>query len=286
MHRRRRIRVGRRHHRERREQFGHGPAVVNDAKTHASPAGVLQQPVLRGGADQAVRHRVRVEQAVVSEAAILELAVNHFGVIRLVGLVGERPQSGAVLGAEQHHHVGGAGGDRPAELGYRMLRPLSPNGFQDRPTRCGPDSAGHRARIVGGVPQRSHPPAGDLELPDPDDRVDRFGHRTGYAGIGQGRPGGGSREIYRRHPAVGGIVDAFGELPNADQDRGARADHARHMLCRISRANAAVADGVLPTFTPAASRASFLAAAVPDDPDTMAPACPMVLPSGAVKPAT
>ncbi len=55
---------------------------------------------------------------------------------------------------------------------------------------------------------------------------------------------------------------------------------------RISRARAAVSDGVLPTFTPAASRASFFAAAVPDEPETMAPAWPMVLPSGAVKPAT
>ena len=42
----------------------------------------------------------------------------------------------------------------------------------------------------------------------------------------------------------------------------------------------------MPTFTPTASRASFLAAAVPEEPDTMAPAWPMVLPSGAVKPAT
>ena len=55
---------------------------------------------------------------------------------------------------------------------------------------------------------------------------------------------------------------------------------------RSSRARAAVSDGVLPTLTPAASRASFLAWAVPDEPETMAPAWPMVLPSGAVKPAT
>jgi len=55
---------------------------------------------------------------------------------------------------------------------------------------------------------------------------------------------------------------------------------------RISRMSDAVSDGVLPTLTPAASRASFLACAVPDEPETMAPAWPMVLPSGAVKPAT
>jgi hypothetical protein len=54
----------------------------------------------------------------------------------------------------------------------------------------------------------------------------------------------------------------------------------------ISRMRAAVSLGVLPTLTPAASRASFLACAVPAEPETMAPAWPIVLPSGAVKPAT
>jgi hypothetical protein len=54
----------------------------------------------------------------------------------------------------------------------------------------------------------------------------------------------------------------------------------------ISRMSWAVSDGVLPTRTPAASRASCLAWAVPAEPDTIAPAWPMVLPSGAVNPAT
>jgi hypothetical protein len=54
----------------------------------------------------------------------------------------------------------------------------------------------------------------------------------------------------------------------------------------ISFIRVAVSLGVLPTRTPAASRASFLACAVPAEPDTMAPAWPIVLPSGAVKPAT
>ena len=57
-------------------------------------------------------------------------------------------------------------------------------------------------------------------------------------------------------------------------------------LRMISRISWAVADGVLPTLTPAASRASCLACAVPEEPETMAPAWPIVLPSGAVKPAT
>lgn len=55
---------------------------------------------------------------------------------------------------------------------------------------------------------------------------------------------------------------------------------------RISRMSSAVSLGVLPTLTPAASRASFFAAAVPAEPETIAPAWPIVLPSGAVKPAT
>ena len=54
----------------------------------------------------------------------------------------------------------------------------------------------------------------------------------------------------------------------------------------ISRISWAVSLGVFPTLTPAASRASFLPAAVPAPPDTIAPAWPMVLPSGAVNPAT
>ncbi len=52
-----------------------------------------------------------------------------------------------------------------------------------------------------------------------------------------------------------------------------------------ARTSAAVSDGVFPTLTPMASSAVFFAEAVPDDPDTIAPACPMVLPSGAVNPA-
>ena len=48
-----------------------------------------------------------------------------------------------------------------------------------------------------------------------------------------------------------------------------RADQSDSM---ISRMRAAVSDGVLPTFTPAASRASFLACAVPAEPETIAPA--------------
>ena len=60
----------------------------------------------------------------------------------------------------------------------------------------------------------------------------------------------------------------------------------RRQPVTISRASRAVSLGVLPTRTPTASSAACLAAAVPAEPDTIAPAWPMVLPSGAVKPAT
>ena len=52
-----------------------------------------------------------------------------------------------------------------------------------------------------------------------------------------------------------------------------------------SRMRRAVSLGVLPTLTPAASSATFFASAVPDEPEMIAPACPIVLPGGAVNPA-
>ena len=47
-----------------------------------------------------------------------------------------------------------------------------------------------------------------------------------------------------------------------------------------------ISDGLRPTRHPAFSSASILAAAVPFDPETMAPAWPIFLPGGAVTPAT
>src|ERR1700746_2318900 len=83
----------------------------------------------------------------------------------------------------------------------------------------------------------------------------------------------GPRQLDGRHSAVVRVVDAFCGLPDTDNDRRVPINsHVAYRLCRICRASSAVSDGGLPTFTPAASRASFLAAAVPDDPDTMAPA--------------
>ncbi|MEA2224975.1 MAG: hypothetical protein QOE67_257 [Solirubrobacteraceae bacterium] len=54
---------------------------------------------------------------------------------------------------------------------------------------------------------------------------------------------------------------------------------------RTSTAIAAASVGVRPTRTPLASSACAFAAAVPDEPETIAPAWPICLPAGAVKPA-
>src|SRR5436190_471251 len=66
---------------------------------------------------------------------------------------------------------------------------------------------------------------------------------------------------------------------------GAECSAAVGQRCRISTAISATCVGVRPTRTPFASSASAFAAAVPCEPDTIAPAWPIVFPGGAVKPA-
>src|SRR5919204_2864130 len=75
----------------------------------------------------------------------------------------------------------------------------------------------------------------------------------------------------------------------AEPAPGDAAEHAgrcRQLPAMTSRISRAVSLGVRPTRTPAFSSASFLACAVPAEPEMIAPAWPIVLPSGAVKPAT
>lgn len=72
----------------------------------------------------------------------------------------------------------------------------------------------------------------------------------------------------------------------ANDGRGYAHARTQCWLLMVVRMWWAVWLGVVPTVTPAASRAVFLAVAVPVVPEMMAPAWPMVLPSGAVKPAT
>ncbi len=91
-----------------------------------------------------------------------------------------------------------------------------------------------------------------------------------------------------RRVARHGRVQAEGRLQGLAREgaeaegqvaRGQRSEPA------ISAASCATSVGVRPTRTPLASSASCLAAAVPAVPETIAPAWPIVLPGGAVKPA-
>jgi hypothetical protein len=84
--------------------------------------------------------------------------------------------------------------------------------------------------------------------------------------------------------------------------RGSRSSHSRppglsrhhespdgsssgQVTANTSAASWATSVGVVPTRTPWASSVSFFACAVPEVPEMIAPAWPMVLPGGAVKPA-
>ena len=76
-----------------------------------------------------------------------------------------------------------------------------------------------------------------------------------------------------------------------DHDRRAVADIAaeqpayEHQPRATPATSSAASVGEVPTRMPFASSASFLPCAVPDEPEMIAPACPIVLPGGAVKPA-
>src|SRR4029079_19058865 len=89
-----------------------------------------------------------------------------------------------------------------------------------------------------------------------------------------------------RRAAAADVLDETVTAPSSPLPRGRAAPARRRAQLSRARMRSAVSLGVLPTLTPAASRASFFACAVPDEPDTIAPAWPIVLPSGAVKPAT
>src|SRR2546423_1815956 len=78
-------------------------------------------------------------------------------------------------------------------------------------------------------------------------------------------------------PAI--APDSLKRAPAGRDDRPADVEDGQRevMTSRISRA---VSLGVLPTFTPAASSASFFASAVPEEPEMIAPAWPIGWPGG------
>jgi hypothetical protein len=125
-----------------------------------------------------------------------------------------------------HHDVGITGRDRVARLGDELLRALSPNGFQHHPGGIATDALHHRPRVVVRFTERGRHRTGDLELSQRVHGVDGLRDASG-ACIGQRRPHGFGRQLDRGHAAIVGVVDALGELADADDDRSPRIDHYR-----------------------------------------------------------
>ena len=100
------------------------------------------------------------------------------------------------------------------------------------------------------------------------------------------------RVLEVQRPAVGELFDDPGqpvEPPGAARlvappvERSRKLDQVRAPT--TSAASSATSVGVVPTRTPQASSASFFAWAVPELPEMIAPAWPIVFPGGAVNPA-
>src|SRR5260370_33931823 len=98
-----------------------------------------------------------------------------------------------------------------------------------------------------------------------------------YGSACPGRPPGTLTGPWRRHPAQPFGILGCHLTVRACSPRGA----GQRTWRTTSRAMRAVSLGVLPTRTPTFSSASFLARALAAEPETSAPAWPMVLPSRA-----
>ena len=184
----------------------------------------------------------------------------------------------------------------------------SPGHCHTRRARPG-DGTPLRAAEAAGRPRRRSRSCGATARPT--SRVDRAGHQRPASGPDRaGRPRDPGPRGHRatptgvdhaqKHPWATSrvrlrVINSRGRAHRDSQAvlRGSRCAPgpaalavSRRRQPSAARSSRAVSDGVLPTFTPTASRASFLACAVPEDPETIAPAWPMVLPSGAVNPAT
>ena len=100
------------------------------------------------------------------------------------------------------------------------------------------------------------------------------------AGARRGRVRVAGCRLSRRVPAGRGVPPQ----PPRRQPRPPAA-HTAERFPSSETASSATWVGVRPTRTPRRSSASALARAVPCEPETIAPAWPIVLPGGAVKPA-
>src|SRR6202042_1403277 len=103
------------------------------------------------------------------------------------------------------------------------------------------------------------------------------------ARVDLGQPGVQGRRL--GHDGEPIVRSGAGGAARGGKTRKARASRNRYRAPSSAAAASATCVGVRPTRTPLLSSASALATAVPWEPETIAPAWPIVLPGGAVKPA-
>ena len=157
--------------------------------------------------------------------------------------------------------------DRPAALGEQHLR-------EDREPR---QRAGGQDHVRGVDPMPLGDPGAQRLVPGHRPVVQQrlaLGQNCVARAVGQLLVG---EQLGRRHAA--------GERDGRHAPESRRADGQRAATRAVSATSWATSVGVVPTRTPCASSASFLAWAVPAVPEMIAPACPIVFPGGAVKPA-
>jgi hypothetical protein len=169
----------------------------------------------------------------------------------------------------------------------RPWRPRSPvysPGSRNSPRRSGIRPATTQAAVLPGLgslhlfdellQEPAHePPAGMLR------RISGAGHCASIP-VGEARLAWVGRCPFMVSPGSIGYRRSRGQ--NLDRPPDLPVLQSRP---NVSATSWATSDGFVAALMPASLSASLLASAVLSPPETMAPACPMVLPSGAVKPA-
>ena len=148
-----------------------------------------------------------------------------------------------------------------------------------------PDGRRRRRPLLGRLrPRRRLLRARAQQLGSRRRRPDRRGGRSTRGAIGGGAAVAGS--VLAATPALFEPLQAvLVEAGRRERRLSASGGAASRPSASPRPRAAAVSVGLLPTRTPFASRASFFAWAVPEEPEMIAPAWPICLPGGAVKPA-
>ena len=215
-------------------------------------------------------------------------------------VLGQRDAGRVLEGGDRVHEVGGAGVERPlqrADVDSLAGQRHALDARAERPQR-------YQGAVVGRIlDQRAPAPAEEQLLREERDPLQRavdqqhagcihavpladpLAQRRIAAGRVRQRPGGVGREGLRR--SLPQVVDRqhVGRRDAAGEGDLAHAQQSKQPYRRASAARLAASVGLEPTRMPRASSACFLPAAVPDEPEMMAPAWPIVLPGGAWKPA-